>query len=276
MHPTCPGDPHLIPGTTPCPDPRQHPLTLEGTIMNTQHNADSSPGKDSLLDNLREAGQAWLRAGSRLGDVVSDFTGKVREAGEDNTTGGAHALHDPVLEQESTAGRFRAATREASLKLGSARSADDLKAATGGFASHAEDILRDVAGNVRRAATETKEGESAEQARAAFATAVKSVRESFDEAVGVLQERRSQLGGERGGDTEGNSTIEELRARLDDLIVRAGSMARRGGEEEPETGAGEKDAGNRGIPDIIDGEVISEGPDAAGTSDPQDPKEKDN
>lgn len=240
--------------------------------MNTQHNADSSPEKDSILDNLREAGQAWLRAGSRLGDVVADFSGKIREAGEDTTTGGAHALHDPVLDQEGTAGRFRAAAREASAKLSSARSADDLKAATGGFASHAEDILRDAAGNVRRAATETKDGASAEQARAAFATAVKSVRGSFDEAVGALQERRPHSG----GDAEGNSTIEELRARLDDLIARAGSMARRGGENEPETGSGEKDAGNREIPDIIDGEVISEGPDAAGTSGSQDPKEKDN
>lgn len=245
--------------------------------MNTHNSADNSPEKDSIFGNLKETGQAWLSAGSRLGDVVSDFTGRFREQEGSTTSAGAHALHDPVLAQESTASRFRAATKEASAKLSSARSAGELKAATGGFASHAEDILRDASTNLRRAAAETKEGESAEQARAAFTTAVKSVRESFDEAVDSVQERRAALGsGDKTDEGEANSTIEELRARLDDLITRAGSMARRSGGSAGEKTPDAEDAGNRGIPDIIEGEVISEGPAADASPEPKNPTEKDN
>lgn len=253
------------------------------TTENTNHgSADNSPSgdktsgdKDSILANLRETGHAWLSAGSRLGDVVSDFASRLRENDDESGASGAHALHDPVSEKENTARRFKAATKEASEKLGRVRNTEDLKAATSGFASHAEDIFRDVAANLRHAATETKDSDSVENARSAFSTAVKSVRESFDEAVDTVQERRGKSG-DIIADKEGNSTIEELRARLDDLISRAGSLAKKGDGAEDAAHIPVPDAAKSADPDIIDGELISEDPDGDITTETTDPKEKEN
>lgn len=205
--------------------------------------------KDSFLDNLREAGQAWVDAGSRLGDVVSDFAGRFKDGTGAEHSSGAHAKPDPVTEEKSTTGRFRAAAREASDRLGSVRNTDDLKHATGNFAAHAEDIIRDVAGNVRRAASETRDSDAATEARSALSTAIGSVRDSFDEAVDSVQERRRNTGDTSAG---ADSMIADLRARLDDLISRAGSLARN--DDEPAAA----DAGSGTDPDIIDGELISE------------------
>lgn len=221
--------------------------------MNTENpnpnaTGDRGDDKDSLLDNLREPFQAWLNAGSRLGDVVSDFADRFRDDRESSDRGsGAHALHSTVDEQETTLGRFRAATHEAREKLGGARSADDLKAATSSFAGHAEDIIRDVAGSARRAAGETRSSNSVEEAKEAFSRAVSSVRSSFDETVEAVRSRRA----EGGSDTEdADSLIADLRRRLDDLIERAGTIG--GGEVKAST------TGPAGDPDIIEGEVVSD------------------
>ncbi|MGP6174776.1 CGLAU_01105 family protein [Corynebacterium sp. A21] len=258
----------------------------EGRIMTTENTNNGSSDnrtdgdktgaeKDSILANLKETGHAWLSAGSRLGDVVSDFASRLRETEDQPGSTGAHALHDPVLEKETTASRFKAASKEASEKLGGVRNTEDLKAATSGFASHAEDIFRDVAANLRQAATETKDSDSVENARSAFSAAVKSVQGSFDEAVEVVQERRGK-GGDSLGDKDGNSTIEELRTRLDDLISRAGSLARKSDGSEPATGDPVQDAAKPVDPDIIEGELISEDSDGDITPETTDPKEKDN
>lgn len=237
------------------------------------HNTD--PGQkaeegDSFFEGLKETGQAWLSAGGRLGDVVSEFTTRFRDSDEQSQPPGAHAKHDPVSEEKSTGARFRAASRAATERLNQARSADDLKAATSGFAGHAEDIIRDATGNLRRAAAETRGGESAEEARSAFSTAIGSVRDSFDEAVAAVQARRRELGQNSGGEEE-STLVADLRARLDDLINRAGSITR--GETLGDQAA---DGDNMPDPDIIDGEVISEDTESNTSSETSDPTEKDN
>lgn len=222
-------------------------MTTDNPSTGSAHD-DNDGEKDSLLDNLKEAGQAWVTAGSRLGDVVSDFAGRFRDAPEAERSTGAHAKPDPVAGEPTTAGRFRAAASEASDRLSSVRNTDDLKSATSNFAGHAEDIIRDVAGNLRRAAGETQDSESATEARTAFSAAITSVRESFDEAVESVQERRRESD-ESSADAD--SMIADLRSRLDDLISRAGSLSR---DDAPAAA----DAGSEADPDIIDGELISE------------------
>lgn len=205
--------------------------------------------KDSVFDNLREPFQAWLNAGSRLGDVVSDFADRFRDDRDNgDRESGAHARRSAVNEEDSTLGRFRAATKEARDKLTDAKGAEGLKDATSDFAGHAEDIIRDVAGSVRRAAGGTKDSDSVEEARAAFSAAVTSVRSSFDETVETLRQRR----GDR--DEDADSMIADLRKRLDDLIARAGTIGAGDEKDTSATLATDPDVD----PDIIDGEVLSE------------------
>lgn len=223
-------------------------MTTDNPSTGSAHD-DNDGEKDSLLDNLKEAGQAWVTAGSRLGDVVSDFAGRFRDNPEEERATGAHAKPDPVSDQATTAGRFKSAAAEASERLGDVRNTDDLKKATSNFAGHAEDIIRDVAGNARRAAGETRGSESAAEARTAFSTAISSVRDSFDDAVNAVQERRKKAG-ENSPDAD--SMIADLRSRLDDLISRAGTLS------SDDTTPDSADAGSEPDPDIIDGELISE------------------
>lgn len=207
----------------------------------------------SMLDNLREPFQAWLSAGSRLGDVVSDFAGRFREDREKaEFSSGAHAQPSPVTEEDSTTGRFKAAAQEAREGLSAAKSADDYKRVSAVFAGHAEEIIRDLAGSARRAADQTKGSESAEDARNAFDRAVAAVRETFDETVEQARARRAVSGTEQ----DEQSFIDELRGRLDDLISRAGALA--GREEKARyTPTAPSSTGEGEVPHMIDGEVIS-------------------
>ncbi|WP_027004216.1 CGLAU_01105 family protein [Corynebacterium halotolerans] len=224
------------------------------TTENPNQNATGDHGdKDSLLDNLREPFQAWLNAGSRLGDVVSDFADRFRDDRETSDNGsGAHARRSAVDGEETTLGRFRAASREAREKLSGARSTEELKSATSSFAGHAEDIIRDVAGSARRAADETRHSSSVDEAKDAFSRAVGSVRESFDETVEAVRARRAESGSGGSGDTgdDADGLIADLRQRLDDLIDRASTIG--GGETKAST------TGPSADPDIIEGEVISD------------------
>lgn len=221
------------------------------TTDNTDTGSTGQPEgqKDSVFDNLREPFQAWLNAGSRLGDVVSDFADRFRDDRENgDREAGAHARHSAVNEEESTLGRFRAATKEAREKLTDAKGADGLKEATSDFAGHAEDIIRDVAGSVRRAAGGTKDSDAVEEARTAFSAAVSSVRASFDETVEGLRQRRGSQ------DEDADSMIADLRRRLDDLIARAGTIGAGDEKDTSATLATDPDVD----PDIIEGEVLSE------------------
>lgn len=172
--------------------------------MNTPNdNLHQTPEENnSLLDNLREPFQAWVTAGSRLGDVVSDFAGRFREDREQSDlTPGAHAIHTPVEEEDSTLGRLKAATQEARTGLSGASSTDDYRNVSATFASRAEDILRDLAASARRAAAETKDSTAAEEAKSALNTAVGSVRSTFDETVSQAKARRA-AGATSGADND--------------------------------------------------------------------------
>lgn len=207
----------------------------------------------SVLDNLREPFQAWLSAGSRLGDVVTDFAGRFREDREKaEFSSGAHAQPSPVAEEDSTTSRFRVAAQTAREGLSAAKSPEDYKRVSADFAGHAEEIIRDLAGSVRRAADQTKESESAEDARNAFDRAVAAVRETFDETVEQARTRRTSSGDEE----REQSFIDELRGRLDDLISRAGSLAGRD-EKVSSTPTAPSTTGDGEVPHMIDGEVIS-------------------
>ncbi|MBX8995864.1 hypothetical protein HCH15_06670 [Corynebacterium testudinoris] len=198
---------------------------------------------NSLLDNLREPFQAWVTAGSRLGDVVTDFADRFKQDRENaDLDAGAHAEHSPVDDAESSVGRFKAASQEAREGLSAASSTEDYKKVTATFAGRAEEILRDVAASTRRVAEETKDSAAVTDAKAAFGTAVASVKESFDDAVAQARSRRDASADEE-------SILDDLRSRLDDLIGRAKTAA-------PEAPAEPAESAEEKAPPMIDGEVI--------------------
>ena len=210
---------------------------------------------NSLLDNLREPFQAWVSAGARLGDVVSDFAERFRADRERTTTTptDVHSVYsgESALGEESAAERFRTAAHEARIGLSGAKSTEDYKNVSLAFAGRAEEIIRDLAGSVRRAADGTKESSSATEAKAAFSSAVSSVRTGFEETVEQARARRAAAGT---ADAEGEqSFIDDLRRRLDDLIARAGSVADR---DTTPTGTTEPTTDDGPVPHMIDGEVV--------------------
>ncbi|GAB2502178.1 hypothetical protein CATRI_01460 [Corynebacterium atrinae] len=188
---------------------------------------------NSLLDNLREPFQAWVTAGSRLGDVVSDFADRFKEDRE-------------KADVDDSVGRFKAASQEAREGLSAASSTEDYKKVTAAFAGRAEEILRDVAASTRRVAEDTKDSAAVADAKAAFGSAVSSVKESFDDAVAKARSRRDS-------DADEESILDDLRSRLDDLIGRAKAAA-----PESESAPAEEDAA---APPMIDGEVVDTDPD---------------
>lgn len=115
---------------------------------------------DSLLDNLKAAGAS-------IGEVVSDFAGRVRE----------DASEDELLE------RLKGAVTDTRTRLSGAKGGDDIKAATADFASKAEDIAKELFGSLRGAAAETRGTDSFDKVRGFVSDAVGSVRGSVDEAV---------------------------------------------------------------------------------------------
>ncbi len=219
---------------------------------------------NSLLDNLREPFQAWVSAGARLGDVVSDFTERFRADREStDTPTDAHSVYSgesATAGAASAADRFRTATQEARAGLSGAKSPEDYKNVSLAFAGRAEEILRDLAGSARRAADQTKESASAAEAKAAFTSAVSSVRVTFDETVEQARARRAATGAT---EPEGEqSFIDDLRRRLDDLISRAGSIVEKEGEEKQGeeqrfTPTAPSNTGEGDVPHMIDGEVVS-------------------
>ncbi|GAB3702815.1 CGLAU_01105 family protein [Corynebacterium nasicanis] len=202
---------------------------------------------NSLLDNLREPVQAWVSAGARLGDVVSDFAERFRADRErTDAPTDVHSVYSgesALAGEESAAERFRTAAQEARTGLAGAKSTEDYKNVSLAFAGRAEDIIRDLAGSVRRAAGETKDSASAAEARSAFSSAVASVRTTFDETVEQARARRGETAGEQ-------SFIDDLRRRLDDLIARAGTV---GDKDAPAPAPTPEDGP---VPHMIDGEVV--------------------
>lgn len=199
-------------------------------------------------DSVRGPFQAWLNAGSALGDIVGDFAGRFQEDRKhDEPEHGEHALRDPVDDQETVLGKFRAATTEAREAFKQAEGTEELKSASAQFGGRAEGIFRDVAGSVTRAADGTKDSTSVGEARAAFSDAVASVRTSYDEAVEKLRSDNTD-----GSSDSDNSTIDNLRGYLDDLVGRARTAVGGNGASE------NTDADSDEKADIIEGEVVSE------------------
>ncbi|MDO5513060.1 CGLAU_01105 family protein [Corynebacterium sp.] len=222
---------------------------------------------NSVLDNLREPFQAWVSAGARLGDVVSDFAERFRADRE--RTDAPSDVHSVYSGESATAGqsakeRFTTAAQEARAGLTGAKSTEDYKNVSLAFAGRAEEIIRDLAGSVRRAAGETKDSDSATEAKAAFTSAVSSVRSTFDETVEQARARRAAGTGDEAGE---QSFIDDLRRRLDDLIARASTVVDKdSAATAPETTANAEDGA---VPHMIDGEVVS-------TDDVSHPNNKDN
>lgn len=233
----------------------------DSPVTSPNDNTNTTPEQNnSVLDNLREPFQAWVSAGARLGDVVSDFAERFRADRErTDAPSDVHSVYSgdaANVGKESAKERFRTATQEARAGLSGAKSTEDYKNASLNFASRAEEIIRDLAGSARRAAGETKDSTSATEAKSAFHSAVASVRATFDETVEQARARRAAT------ETEGErSFIDDLRARLDDLIARAGTVVDK--DETPSTTTEE------GVPHMIDGEVVS-------TEDVPPPNTKDN
>ena len=107
------------------------------------------------------------------------------------------------------------------------------------MAGDAESIFRDFAGSVTRAADTARESDQADQMKSAFRDAAGEVRETFNVAVNQVRNR----GGEKGEDSSAESTIADMRSRLDDLLNRLGSTF---------------DSEDEGPSDIIDGEVVED------------------
>ena len=203
----------------------------------------SSP---SLLDNLRGAGEAWLAAGASLGGVVNNFASNLRVDRAADQPSGAHAFASAVDDApETVAAQLRAAVDNARSAFSRADSDRDFRAAASSFATDAGAILRDVAGSVSRAGNATLSSDEAEEAKAAFGTAVGEARETFERAVAGVRNRAEE------SDIDADGIIADLRERFDGLVATVSSQF----ENRPATA--ENTAGPE--PDIIDGDVVSDG-----------------
>lgn len=173
--------------------------------------AQNSEEQDSLLDNLKSAGEAWLLAGSALGNVASHFADKFREDRESDGPQGAHA-------KEEAAGGFgqqlKAAIDNARESFNSSENDRDFRAAATSFASDAENIFRDFTGSLSRASDATANSPQTEDAKDALKDAVAEVRETFNQAVAGVRNRAEE------SDIDAEGTINEMRTRLDEIISK--------------------------------------------------------
>lgn len=206
---------------------------------------------NSVLKNLREPFQALLSAGSHVGGVVTDFGGRLREDHKPSKSEEDEESVDKSKEEaDSSLSRFKVAAKQAKDGLSGAKTSEDYRSVTATFAGHTEGIIRDLASTAQRAAGETKDSAATVEAREALNKAVASVRQSFDDTVAQVRAKRSE-----GSDSTAaeESIIDDLRARLDDLVKKAGSFTGKGGQS-AETST---DSQTGPVPHMIDGEVIS-------------------
>ncbi|EEI16188.1 CGLAU_01105 family protein [Corynebacterium lipophiloflavum] len=197
----------------------------------------TSNNNNSIMDSLRSAGEAWLAAGSAVGGVVSEFAAKLREDRSAVEPTGAHAAAD-TTSQEGLLQQLRGAVDNARGAFNSADSDSDFRAAATTFAADAEAIFRDVAGSVSRAGSAAVQSDQADEAKAAFGSALSEVKETFNQAVANVRNRAEE------SDVDAEGVVKDLHERLDTLIAKVSEQVSRpdSGHEEPE--------------DIIDGEVI--------------------
>lgn len=196
---------------------------------------------DSLLNTLKGAGEASLAAWSRLGDLAGEFGRNFRADRDADVSTGAHAADTEDLTDDHAGftDQFKAAIANARQAYEGAENDRDFRAATASLAGDAESIFRDFAGSVTRAADTARESDQADQMKSAFRDAAGEVRETFNVAVNQVRNR----GDEKGEDSSAESTIADMRSRLDDLLNRLGSTF---------------DSEDEGPFDIIDGEVVED------------------
>lgn len=196
---------------------------------------------DSLLNTLKGAGEASLAAWSRLGDLAGEFGRNFRADRDADVSTGAHAADTEDLTDDHAGftDQFKAAIANARQAYEGAENDRDFRAATASLAGDAESIFRDFAGSVTRAADTARESDQADQMKSAFRDAAGEVRETFNVAVNQVRNR----GDEKGEDSSAESTIADMRSRLDDLLNRLGSTF---------------DSEDEGPSDIIDGEVVED------------------
>ena len=196
---------------------------------------------DSLLNTLKGAGEASLAAWSRLGDLAGEFGRNFRADRDADVSTGAHAADTEDLTDDHAGftDQFKAAIANARQAYEGAENDRYFRAATASLAGDAESIFRDFAGSVTRAADTARESDQADQMKSAFRDAAGEVRETFNVAVNQVRNR----GDEKGEDSSAESTIADMRSRLDDLLNRLGSTF---------------DSEDEGPSDIIDGEVVED------------------
>lgn len=209
------------------------------TDKSAENNAENND--DSLLNTLKGAGEASLAAWSRLGDLAGEFGRNFRADRDADISTGAHAADTEDLTDDHAGftDQFKAAIANARQAYEGAENDRDFRAATASLAGDAESIFRDFAGSVTRAADTARESDQADQMKSAFRDAAGEVRETFNVAVNQVRNR----GGEKGEDSSAESTIADMRSRLDDLLNRLGSTF---------------DSEDEGPSDIIDGEVVED------------------
>lgn len=193
---------------------------------------------DSLKDSLKEAGEALLNAGGRLGDVLSEFTTRFKDDRDPATPAGRTNAAGLPEDNETLVDQIKQAAARARASFSEASNADQYKTATASFAGDAENIFRDIAGSVSRAAQGTKDSAEVEDARASFNEAIGQVRETFEQGVRQVRERNNAA-----GDQESEGFIAEMRERLEGLIARASESVNQKTDE---------------AADIVEGEVVKE------------------
>ncbi|WP_288833060.1 CGLAU_01105 family protein [uncultured Corynebacterium sp.] len=212
---------------------------------NFDENAADAPKADfhdeggSLMDSLKSAGEAWLLAGSALGNVVSHFAQNFREDRSPEAPQGAHALGDTADSHDTLTEQFKAAINNARSSFNSADNDRDFRAAASSFATDAEGILRDLTGSLSRAGDATVKSPHTEDAKAAFGDALSEVREAFNQAVAGVRNRAEE------SDIDAEGTVNDLRSRLEGLIGKVTEQF-----DKPKA----QDANG----DVVDGEVVAE------------------
>ncbi|QPK83449.1 hypothetical protein G7Y29_01100 [Corynebacterium qintianiae] len=203
----------------------------------------------SIMDSLRGAGEAWLAAGSALGNAVGAFAANFREERAADRPAGAHSLAGEGADAQDTLGQqLRAAVDNARGAFNSADNDRDFRAAASSFATDAEGIFRDIAGSVSRAGGATAGSGEAEEVKAAFGNAVNEVRETFSQAVSGVRNRAEE------SDIDAEGTVTDLRDRLDSLIAKLSEQVNGRNEESADSA------------DIIDGEVVRDTDQNSGNS----------
>lgn len=189
--------------------------------------------RSSLLDSLKSAGSA-------VGEVISDFSDRLREDRAERTA---------EKGQDSLSERLKQAAARARQELSDAQGGSDIRDASGRFAKEAEEIFKEMYGSVSRAADGTRDSEAYDKVRGQVSESVQSVRGSIDDAVAKARERTQKKDGAgAAGAGAGADDGADASSRLDDLLGRL-----RGDADKKQTDSPAEDT-----PDIIDGEVVSE------------------